>query len=125
MFRGAFSGYSSNNIGAARDFYGTVLGLDLEENMGGLGFTIGGQQVFIYPKDDHQPASFTVLNLVVDSIDAAIDELTAKGVVFERYDSMPAPQDEKGVLRGKAAGMGPDIAWFKDPAGNILAVVEQ
>lgn len=125
MFRGAFSGYSSNDIGAARDFYGTVLGLDLEENMGGLGFTIGGQQVFIYPKDDHQPASFTVLNLVVDSIDAAIDELTAKGVVFERYDSMPAPQDEKGVLRGKAAGMGPDIAWFKDPAGNILAVVEQ
>ena len=125
MFRGAFSGYSSNDIGAARDFYGKVLGLDLEENMGGLGFTIGGQQVFIYPKDDHQPASFTVLNLVVDSIDAAIDELMAKGVVFERYDSMPAPQDEKGVLRGKAAGMGPDIAWFKDPAGNILAVVEQ
>lgn len=125
MFRGAFSGYSSNDIGAARDFYGKVLGLDLEENMGGLGFTIGGQQVFIYPKDDHQPASFTVLNLVVDSIDAAIDELTAKGVVFERYDSMPAPQDEKGVLRGKAAGMGPDIAWFKDPASNILAVVEQ
>ncbi len=125
MFRGAFSGYSSNDIGAARDFYGTVLGLDLEENMGGLGFTIGGQQVFIYPKDDHQPASFTVLNLVVDSIDTAIDELTAKGVVFERYDDMPAPQDEKGVLRGKAADMGPDIAWFKDPAGNILAVVEQ
>ena len=125
MFRGAFSGYSSNDIGAARDFYGTVLGLDLEENMGGLGFTIGGQQVFIYPKDDHQPASFTVLNLVVDSIDTAIDELTAKGVVFERYDDMPAPQDEKGVLRGKAAGMGPDIAWFKDPAGNVLAVVEQ
>jgi len=125
MFQGAFSGYSSNDIAAARDFYGTVLGLDLKEDMGGLGFTIGGQQVFIYPKDDHQPASFTVLNLVVDNIDTAIDELTKKGVVFEHYDNMPAPQDEKGVLRGKAAGMGPDIAWFKDPAGNILAVVEQ
>lgn len=125
MFHGAFSGYSSNDIGAARDFYGTVLGLELEDNMGGLGLNIGGQQVFIYPKDDHQPALYTVLNLVTDNIDTTIDELTAKGVVFERYDNMPAPQDEKGVLRGKVAGMGPNIAWFKDPAGNILAVVEQ
>lgn len=125
MFQAAFSGYSSNNIEAAREFYGSVLGLALEENMGGIGFKIGGQQIFIYPKDDHQPATFTVLNFVVKDIDTAVDTLVGKGVAFERYDNMPGQQDDKGVLRGKDVGMGPDIAWFKDPAGNILALVEQ
>lgn len=121
----AFSGYSSNEIDACRVFYGEVLGLELTENMGGIGFTVHGQQVFIYPKDDHQPATYTVLNLVVPEINAAIDELVGNGVTFERYTSMPADQDERGVMRGKAAGMGPDIAWFKDPAGNILALIEE
>lgn len=123
--KAAFSGYSSNDIDKSRQFYGEVLGLDLTDQMGGIGFNIAGQQVFIYPKEDHVPATFTVLNFVVDSIDTAIDELTGKGVSFERYDSLPAPQDEKGVLRGKAAGYGPDIAWFKDPSDNILAIVEE
>ncbi len=80
--------------------------------------------VFVYEKADHQPATFTVLNFYVDDINQAIDELVDKGVVFERYDSLPAPQDERGVLRGRAAGEGPDIAWFKDPAGNIFSVLQ-
>lgn len=121
---GAFSGYSANDIEGCKKFYGGTLGLEIEDSMGGIGFTVNGQQVFIYPKDDHQPATFTVLNFVVPEIDAAIDELVGKGVTFERYDNLPAAQDERGVLRGKDAGMGPNIAWFKDPAGNILALVE-
>ena len=125
MFQGAFSGYSSNDIGAAEEFYGTTLGLALEKNMGGINFKVGGQQVFIYPKDDHQPATYTVLNFVVDDINVAVDTLAGKGVVFERYDTMPGQQDERGVLRGKDAGMGPNIAWFKDPGGNILALVAE
>ncbi len=121
---GAFSGYSSNDIEACKKFYGETLGLALEDEMGGLGFNVNGQQIFIYPKNDHQPATFTVLNFVVPEINAAIDELVAKGVAMERYDTMPAEQDERGVLRGKDAGMGPNIAWFKDPSGNILSLVE-
>ena len=122
----AFSGYSTNDVETAKKFYGDILGLDAAENMGGLklAFT-SGQQVFIYPKEDHVPATYTVLNLVVDDINSAVDELVAKGVVFERYDTMPGQQDERGIMRGKDAHMGPNIAWFKDPAGNILALVEE
>ncbi|HEY1085601.1 MAG TPA: VOC family protein [Candidatus Saccharimonadales bacterium] len=123
--KAAFSGYSSNDVEACKQFYGQALGLGLRDEMGGIGFSINGQQIFIYPKEDHQPATFTVLNFVVDDIDAAIDELVEKGVAFERYDNMPAEQDERGILRGKDAGMGPNIAWFKDPSGNILALVEE
>ncbi|HEY0964953.1 MAG TPA: VOC family protein [Candidatus Saccharimonadales bacterium] len=123
--KGAFSGYSSDNIDACKEFYGVTLGLELSDEMGGIGFNVNGQQVFIYPKEDHQPATFTVLNFVVDDIDVTVDELVGKGVVFERYDNMPAKQDERGVLRGKDAGMGPNIAWFKDPSSNILAIVEE
>lgn len=123
--KGAFSGYSSDNIDACRQFYGQVLGLELSDEMGGIGFNVNGQQVFIYPKEDHQPASFTVLNFVVDDINSAIDNLIHKSVVFERYDNLPAEQDEHGVLRGKDAGMGPNIAWFKDPSNNILALIEE
>ena len=83
----------------------------------------GGGTVFAYPKDDHQPATFTILNFVVDSIDEAVDELTNRGVQFEHYEEGPKT-DEKGILRGRALQMGPDIAWFKDPAGNILAVLQ-
>ena len=90
--------------------------------MGGLGLRFpNGGRVFIYPKDDHQPATFTVLNFPVDDLDAAVDDLTAKGVTFERYEGMP--HDAKGIVRSPSPDMGPDIAWFKDPAGNILSVL--
>jgi len=120
----AFSGMSSDDIDASRSFYQDVLGLVVkDEGMGGL-ISVQlpkGGAVLIYPKDDHQPATFTILNFPVTDIDAVVDELVAKGVSLERYDGMG--QDEKGIMRGKAAGRGPDIAWFKDPAGNILSVL--
>jgi len=124
MFRDAkaFSGFSVDDLEKAKDFYGTLLGLDLKEQPEGLELIIAGQPtVFIYPKPDHTPATFTVLNFPVENIDSAVDELTAKGVTFEHYEGMT---DEKGVARGKEAGRGPDIAWFKDPAGNILSVLQ-
>ncbi len=123
----AFSGYTSNDIDACRTFYGDILGLEVSEQMGGLELVVGGQRVFIYPKSEHQPAAYTVLNFVVDAIDPSVDDLVNKGVVFERYESLPAAQDEKGILRGKDAGegYGPNIAWFKDPSGNVLALVEE
>lgn len=121
----AFSGFSSNDIESSKRFYGELLGLDTVDEMGGIRLTISGQKVFIYPKEDHTPAAFTVLNFVVDSINDAVDTLVEKGIVFERYEGLPAQQDERGVLRGKDAGEGPNIAWFKDPSGNILALVEE
>lgn len=122
----AFSGFSVNDIEAARAFYGETLGLDVRSNpMGALDLHVGGgSPVFIYPKEDHVPATFTILNLIVADIGAAVDELVAAGVVFERYDSMPGVQDERGIMRGKAANQGPDIAWFTDPAGNVLSLIE-
>lgn len=124
--QGAFSGHSVNDAEAAKKFYHETLGLEVSEDMGGVGLKFpGGQQVFMYPKEDHQPATYTVLNIVVGDINAAVDELVAKGVTFERYDNLPGPQDERGILRGKDVGMGPNIAWFTDPSGNILAVVEE
>ncbi len=123
---GAFSGFSTNDIEAAKRFYQVVLGLKAEENMGGLKLQFAsGQSVFIYAKPDHQAAVYTVLNLVVENINETIDELVTQGVVFERYDNLPSEQDDRGVLRGKSVHMGPDIAWFKDPAGNILALIEE
>jgi catechol 2,3-dioxygenase-like lactoylglutathione lyase family enzyme len=120
-----FSGFSVNNIEKAKQFYSENLGLKLTDDTMGLNFELpGGGSMFIYPKDDHQPATFTILNLVVDDIDGAVNELTSKGVSFEHYDNMPAKQDEKEILRGLAANQGPDIAWFKDPAGNILSVLQ-
>lgn len=122
----SFSGLSVNSIDSAREFYTQTLGLAVADETMGLQLHLpGGGQLFIYDKGSaHQPATFTVLNFVVEDIDAAVDELTKLGVQFERYDSMPAPQDEKGILRGLSANQGPDIAWFKDPAGNILAVLQ-
>jgi len=115
----AFSGFSSNEIAASKTFYAETLGLDVSEEMDGLGLHLaGGGEVFIYPKDNHVPASFTVLNFPVGDIDAAVDGLTAAGVAFERYEGFD--QDEKGIARGDE---GPAIAWFKDPAGNILSVL--
>ncbi|MGZ6004762.1 MAG: VOC family protein [Candidatus Saccharimonadales bacterium] len=123
--KAAFGGISVNDISQAKDFYGQTLGLKLIGDKMGLQFELpGGGQLFIYDKDDHQPASYTALNFVVEDIDKVVDELKAGGVKFEIYDNMPAKQDDKGVLRGLAASMGPDIAWFKDPAGNILSILQ-
>ncbi len=119
---GSFSGFSVNDQAAALAFYRDTLGLDVDDTGMGLALRLpGGGHVFIYEKADHRPATFTVLNFEVDDIDTAVTELDAAGVSLERYEGMP--QDEKGVLRGTAAGQGPDIAWFTDPAGNILSVL--
>jgi predicted enzyme related to lactoylglutathione lyase len=119
----AFSGFSVNDIKAASKFYGETLGIKSEETPMGLRLDIaGGNPIFIYAKEDHTPASFTILNFPVDDIDKAVDELTSKGITFERYEGLQT--DEKGIARGLAAHRGPDIAWFKDPAGNILAVLQ-
>lgn len=119
----AFSGFSVDDIDAAIEFYGTTLGLAVQKNaMGALDLTLpGGARVFAYPKDDHQPATFTILNLVVDDVEAAVDELNGRGVVTKIYDGLYT--DEKGIARGSATGQGPDIAWFRDPAGNVLSVL--
>jgi predicted enzyme related to lactoylglutathione lyase len=118
----AFSGYSVDDLDRARAFYGEVLGLDVEQSaeMPILRVRFGGDRhVIVYAKPDHRAATFTVLNFPVADIDAAVDGLAARGVEFERYDGFG--QDEKGVMRGR----GPLIAWFKDPAGNILSVIEE
>ena len=114
-----FSGFSVNEIAAAKDFYANVLGLDFTETNGMLQLDIGdGHTVLVYPKGDaHVPATFTVLNLPVDDVTAAVRELAGKGVTFARYDGMT--QDEDGVMKGN----GPDIAWFTDPAGNVMSIV--
>jgi catechol 2,3-dioxygenase-like lactoylglutathione lyase family enzyme len=119
-----FQGFSVDDLEAARMFYGDRLGLEATLNEMGLELRLpDGRSVFVYPKADHEPATFTILNFVVPDIDAAVDELGAAGVELERYEGLH--QDEKGVMRGKAAGMGPDIAWFTDPAGNVLAVLAE
>jgi predicted enzyme related to lactoylglutathione lyase len=118
-----FSSFSSNDIPATKAFYADTLGLDVEDVMGGLALHLAeGAQVFVYPKDDHAPASHTVLNFVVDDVDAAVDSLTAAGIRFEQYEGELAT-DEKGIARAPEGG--PAIAWFKDPAGNTLSVLEQ
>jgi len=119
----AFSGFSADDIAKAREFYADTLGLDVTEENGMLTLHLaGGGRVLIYPKDDHEPASFTVLNLPVDDIDRAADELLAAGVVFERYEGMP--HDARGIARPPSPEYGPPIAWFKDPAGNVLSVLQ-
>ena len=121
----AFSGFSVDDIEAARAFYGGVLGLAATDGeMGNLQLTLpGGHEVFIYPKEDHVPATFTILNFVVDDIDAAVKELNDSGIETKIYDDPNLPTDDLGIARGKAAGFGPDIAWFRDPAGNVLSVL--
>ncbi|MEH1028885.1 VOC family protein [Micromonospora profundi] len=119
----AFSGFSVDDVDEAQRFYGDTLGLRVtrDDAMGGL-LTLhiaGDRPILVYPKRDHTPATYTVLNFPVDDVDRAVDELTARGVRFARYDGMP--QDEKGIMRGH----GPTIAWFTDPAGNVLSVLEQ
>jgi len=118
----AFSGFSVNDLAKAKEFYTETLELKVDHEGVGLRIHLpGGGTAFAYPKDDHQPATFTMLDFVVDNIDEAVDELKSRGVRFARYEGMP--QDEKGIMRGISQNMGPDIAWFKDPAGNMLAVL--
>jgi predicted enzyme related to lactoylglutathione lyase len=115
----AFSGLSSNDIPKTGEFYAKTLGLDVTEANGMLTLNLaGGKKVIIYPKPNHEPASFTVLNFPVTDIDQVVDSLTRSGVQFEHYEGMH--QDDHGIMRGQ----GPAIAWFKDPAGNILSVLE-
>ena len=115
----AFSGFAVDDLAAAKKFYGDTLGLNVSEENGLLQLHIaGGWDILVYPKPDHAPAAYTILNFPVDDIDQAVDALIARGVRFERYDGFDA--DEKGIVRGN----GPDIAWFKDPAGNVLSVLQ-
>ena len=119
----AFSGFSVNDLAAAKEFYGETLGLTVEENMAGLTLKIaGGNGTLIYPKEDHTPATYTILNFPVDDIDQAVDELAARGITCEQYANLT---DDRGIFRGISKQQGPDIAWFKDPAGNILSVLNQ
>ena len=114
----AFSGFSVDDIDRARDFYAGVLGLEVAEENGMLTLQLAGDRpTLIYPKPDHQPATFTILNFPVDDIDAAVDALVERGVQFEKYDWV---DDPKGIMRDQ----GPPIAWFTDPAGNILSVIQ-
>jgi catechol 2,3-dioxygenase-like lactoylglutathione lyase family enzyme len=116
----AFSGFSVDDVPEARKFYGETLGLRVSEEYGMLSLHIAGERdILVYPKPDHTPATFTILNFPVDDIEKAVDELAERGVRFERYDD--SNTDEKGIYRGQ----GPLIAWFKDPAGNILSVLQQ
>ncbi len=121
----AFSGFSVDDMDVAKEFYGGTLGLEVEDQGAARGLRLkvaGPNGIFIYSKEDHAPATYTILNFRVDDIDAAVDELTGKGVKFEHYENLT---DSKGVVRGIANGQGPDIAWFKDPAGNFLSVMKE
>jgi catechol 2,3-dioxygenase-like lactoylglutathione lyase family enzyme len=121
----AFSSFSVNDLQKAKEFYGQTLGLETSETKEGLGLKIaGGGDVFLYPKPNHQPATFTVLNFPVTDIEQAVDQLAKLGVRFEHYEG-DIKTDEKGIFRGADKNQGPNIAWFKDPAGNILSVLEE
>ena len=118
----AFSGFAAPDIAKEKEFYSKKLGLKTSEDHGMLTlYLTGGNNVLIYPKPNHVPATFTVLNFPVDDVDLAVDELKERGVRFEHYDQGELKTDAKGIMRGN----GPTIAWFKDPAGNILSVLEQ
>ena len=117
----AFSGFSVDDLDKAKDFYGGTLGLETSMQENGLALVIDGRpSVYLYPKPNHEPATFTVLNFRVTDIDAAVDQLIAAGVTFEQYGE-GFDQDERGIARGQ---YGPPIAWFRDPAGNILSVIQ-
>ncbi len=118
----AFSGFSVTDLAMAKEFYSQTLGLDVEQDEQGLRLKIaGGNGVFVYSKPNHIPATYTILNFPVDDIERAVDDLVAKGVKFEHYGKLT---DERGIARSASTGGGPDIAWFKDPFGNILSVLQ-
>jgi catechol 2,3-dioxygenase-like lactoylglutathione lyase family enzyme len=117
----AFSGFAVDDIGKAKQFYAETLGLEVTAENDLLTLHIAGDRpILVYPKPNHTPASFTILNFPVDDIEPVVDQLAARGVVFERYEGTPIATDEKGIFHGG----GPLIAWFTDPAGNVLSVVE-
>lgn len=118
----SFSSFSVKDPKTTKEFYGETLGLDVSETPEGLELRTGSNTVFLYTKSNHTPASFTVLNFHVDDIDAAVDELTALGVTLEHYNLPDIKTDERGIAHGPD---GPTIAWFKDPSGNILSVLEE
>jgi catechol 2,3-dioxygenase-like lactoylglutathione lyase family enzyme len=116
----AFSGFSVDDVEAAKRFYGETLGLEVTEEGPGIVLHLaGGNNVLAYGKPDHQPATFTILNFEVDDIEGTVDALAERGVEFERYEQFADDFDERGIFRGE----GPLIAWFKDPAGNVLSVI--
>jgi catechol 2,3-dioxygenase-like lactoylglutathione lyase family enzyme len=118
----AFSGFSVNDVQKAKEFYGQTLGLDVSESHGLLELHIaGGTHILMYPKENHTPATFTILNFPVDNNEQTVDDLTSRGVHFESYNAGDLVTDEKGIFRGG----GPKIAWFQDPAGNLLSVLEE
>jgi catechol 2,3-dioxygenase-like lactoylglutathione lyase family enzyme len=117
----AFSSFSVKDLQKAKEFYGLTLGIKVSESEEGLELSLADDSVFLYPKPNHTPASFTVLNFVIDDIDEAVDELTSLGIRLERYNQPDLKTDERGIMR--SPGMA--IAWFKDPFGNILSVIEQ
>ena len=118
----AFASFSVNDLNKAKQFYGQTLGLDVAEMTEGLEVKLANNlSVFLYPKPNHTPATFTVLNFPVNDIDDAVDELTDLGVRLEHYDTAEIRTDERGIMRGP----GPQIAWFKDPSGNVLSVIEE
>ena len=122
MFRNAnaFSSFSVDNLEKAKQFYGQTLGLEVSESNEGLSLHVaGGNQIFIYPKTNHTPATFTILNFLVDDVEQAVDNLNNLGVKFETYCEGELKTDDKGICHGQ-----PTIAWFKDPAGNFLSVLE-
>ncbi len=118
-----FSSFSVDDLEVAKEFYGKTLALAVKDTPQGLEMHTKGGHIFVYPKDNHEPATFTVLNFPVADVDKAVNELSAKGVTLEHYDGMN--QDEKGIARAESPNDGPTIAWFKDPAGNILSVLQK
>ena len=116
-----FSSFSVNDLQKAKEFYDETLGMQLKTDAEGLDLHFPGNTIFIYPKKNHVPATFTVLNFPVRDIEAAVNELGKRGVRFEKYEEGELKTDEKGIFRGD----GPTIAWFKDPAGNFLSVIEE
>jgi catechol 2,3-dioxygenase-like lactoylglutathione lyase family enzyme len=118
----AFSGFSVDDLERAKEFYGQTLGLDVSKENDLLTLRLaGGTNILVYPKQNHVPATFTILNFPVEDVEAAVDELTKRGVRFEIYDEGDLKTDERGIFRGE----GPKIAWFTDPAGNVLSVIEE
>lgn len=117
----AFSSFSVDDLDRARQFYGETLGLDVSDGgMGTLQLALpSGARIIVYPKENHEPATFTVLNLVAENVEEAVDQLNSLGVRTKIYDDPELPTDAKGIMKGN----GPEIAWFKDPAGNVLSVI--
>jgi catechol 2,3-dioxygenase-like lactoylglutathione lyase family enzyme len=128
MLRGssAFSSFSVDDVPKAKEFYGQTLGVEVSEENDNLWLHLAtGARVLAYPKDNHTPATFTVLNFPVDDIEGAVDELTGRGVRFEYVNDRQLGTDGKGIFWGLDKGQGPNIAWFKDPAGNIVSVIKE